>query len=197
MIRGVIFDWGGVLIKDPAPGLYSYCGKYFGVSKKKFELAWNSSYVPFELGQIQEKDYWKTINKLLGTKKEVNFSLWTEAFDRVYKEEKEVFDLARKLRKKGYRIGCISNIEKPAMDFFLRRKYNLFDSEVFSCKVGVMKPSPRIFRLSLKELGLKPSEALFIDDKIKNVIGATKVGINGIVYRNRLQLHSELAVYKL
>ena len=51
MIKAVIFDWGGVLIDNPALGLVAYCAEHLGVSEatfaeahKKFEPAFQKMY---------------------------------------------------------------------------------------------------------------------------------------------------------
>lgn len=44
-----------------------------------------------------------------------------------------------------------------------------------------MGPHPDAFRFMLKKVGFKKSEIIFIDDKMKNVLGARKVGINAML----------------
>ncbi|MCK4401063.1 hypothetical protein KAW08_02015 [bacterium] len=36
-IKAIIFDWGGVLIDNPAPDLMAYCAQTLRVSVEKFE----------------------------------------------------------------------------------------------------------------------------------------------------------------
>jgi beta-phosphoglucomutase-like phosphatase (HAD superfamily) len=39
MIKAIIFDWGGVLIDDPIPGLILYCSTYLSkIGFKRWEL---------------------------------------------------------------------------------------------------------------------------------------------------------------
>jgi hypothetical protein len=40
-IEAVLFDWGGVLIENPAPGLMDYCAKALGVSVEDYVRAHN------------------------------------------------------------------------------------------------------------------------------------------------------------
>jgi len=40
-IQAVIFDWGGVLIEDPAPGLVSYFAKVLGVGEDEYRQSYN------------------------------------------------------------------------------------------------------------------------------------------------------------
>jgi epoxide hydrolase-like predicted phosphatase len=58
----------------------------------------------------------------------------------------------------------------------------LFDVVIDSSEVGVRKPDPRIYHLTLEHLGgLAPERALFLDDFVGNVEAARALGMHGIV----------------
>jgi putative hydrolase of the HAD superfamily len=59
----------------------------------------------------------------------------------------------------------------------------LFDKTYFTFKLGLRKPDERIYRKVLADAGLKGNETLFIDDSIRNVLGAQRVGILSLVIR--------------
>lgn len=102
-----------------------------------------------------------------------------------------MIDFAKNLKSKGFRIGLLSNCPNPI--FHLPKKYDVFDSSIYSDDVGLLKPSPKIYRLLLKKLKVKPDEALMIGDSIKtDVDGARAVGMQAIHYRNLNQLKKEL-----
>lgn len=50
-----------------------------------------------------------------------------------------------------------------------------------SSLIGVIKPNELMFNTALSELNIKPEESLFIDDSIKNIEGASKLGIQTIL----------------
>jgi len=52
-----------------------------------------------------------------------------------------------------------------------------FDVVIVSCEVGVAKPDPVIFQMCLTRLGVKSSQVLFVDDRIENIEGAARLGI--------------------
>jgi HAD superfamily hydrolase (TIGR01509 family) len=54
------------------------------------------------------------------------------------------------------------------------------DSLVLSCEVGWIKPSPRIFRHALEQLGVPASEALFVDDQLAFCAGSEAIGVKGV-----------------
>ena len=68
-----------------------------------------------------------------------------------------------------------------------------FDDIVISGEVGVIKPDPRIFRILLDRHGVRPEQAVFIDDVPKNAAAASSIGIQGIHFSSPAQLRRELA----
>ncbi|MCO5305956.1 MAG: HAD-IA family hydrolase, partial [Microthrixaceae bacterium] len=57
----------------------------------------------------------------------------------------------------------------------------LFDDVVDSSAVGLRKPDPRIYELSLSRLGVAAPDTVFIDDAPGNVAGARAVGMNAVL----------------
>jgi putative hydrolase of the HAD superfamily len=57
-----------------------------------------------------------------------------------------------------------------------------FDHVTFSYELGLVKPQPEIYRDAIEGLGVKPEEALFLDDRADNVEGARAVGMLGEVF---------------
>lgn len=69
-----------------------------------------------------------------------------------------------------------------------------FDHIITSFEEKLLKPDPKIYQLTLKRIGCKAEEAVFIDDSEKNVIGAQQVGIYGIHFKNSEQAIKELEI---
>jgi putative hydrolase of the HAD superfamily len=60
----------------------------------------------------------------------------------------------------------------------------LFDAEVFSSSCGLRKPDARIYRLALDELGVEPTDALFVGDGANDELaGAERVGMRAVLIR--------------
>ncbi len=78
------------------------------------------------------------------------------------------------------------------LDYFHEKKYGFFDVKVFSCIEGVIKPDRKIYEITLKKLGVKPEEVVFVDDKEENVKAAQDIGINTILFKNSEQFKKEL-----
>jgi HAD superfamily hydrolase (TIGR01549 family) len=86
------------------------------------------------------------------------------------------------LKGAGYRMSIISNtdgrLEQELHDRGMAGYFErVYDSEV----VGVQKPEPGIYELALKDLGLRPEDALFVGDMFYiDIWGANRLGIPGL-----------------
>jgi putative hydrolase of the HAD superfamily len=197
MIRSIIFDWGGVLIDEPSPKIFTICAKAFQISTTKFIHIYERYKQDFQRGQLSETTLWNNISSELEIPHSILAGLWGVAFQGAYKEKKEIFTLASFLQSKGYKIGFLSNTEVPAMEFFLKQQYSMFDVTVFSCMEGTRKPEKKIYEVILNRLHVAPQEAVFIDDTKEYVQGAEQVGIHTILFRNFSQLRKQLASFSI
>jgi epoxide hydrolase-like predicted phosphatase len=191
-IKSVIFDWGGVLIEDPAPGLIQYCAKALKVKKEDYIKAHGKFETDFQKGLICEDTFWEQICSELNVPKPDIPSLWAEAFEAAYVPRDDMFSIAASLQENGYRTAVLSNTEKPAMQYFHQQRYDMFDVLVFSCAEGVKKPDRKIYELTLEKLGSLPEQSVFIDDNPEHINGAKEVGINTVFFQNLNQAKNEL-----
>jgi putative hydrolase of the HAD superfamily len=191
-IKSVIFDWGGVLIDDPAPALMQYCAKALRVAKEDYIKAHDKFADDFQKGLICEDNFWEKICGELNVPKPKVRSLWAEAFKAAYVPRDDIFSMAASMHKNGYRTAVLSNTEVPAMEFFYRQRYNMIDVPVFSCAEGVKKPERKIYELTLKKLGSGPEQSVFIDDKPEYINGAKEVGIKTVLFQDIDQFKDEL-----
>jgi putative hydrolase of the HAD superfamily len=90
------------------------------------------------------------------------------------------------LRQRGIRVGLISNTgTTPGVTFRQSLQglglHDYFDVLTFSDEVGLAKPSPRIFHLTLEQLGVTPGRAVHIGDTLEHdVAGARAAGMGSV-----------------
>ncbi|MHC4438990.1 MAG: HAD family hydrolase [Planctomycetota bacterium] len=192
-IESVIFDWGGVLIDDPRPGLLKYCSTAFGVPLEDYTPVHDSFLDEFHKGMISEDRFWQQITGKLGKPMPAARSQWYEAFRSSYVPKQEMFGLASSLHDKGYKTALLSNTELPAVRFFHEQSYNMFDLLVFSCVERVMKPRRRIYEITLERLGSKAGQTVFIDDVKSYIRTAELIGLNTILFESIEQVKDKLA----
>jgi len=191
-IKSVIFDWGGVLIDDPAPGLMQFCAKALLVTRESYIKAHSKFADSFQKGTICEDEFWGKICSELNASKPDIPSLWAEAFEAAYVPRNGMFSIASSLQENGYRTAVLSNTEVPATQYFHQQKYDMFDVLVFSCAEGIQKPDRKIYELTLEKLGSQPRQSVFIDDNLEYIDGAKEAGINTILFQNTDQVKDEL-----
>ena len=192
-IDSVIFDWGGVLIDDPAPGLMQYCAQALGVTKEDYIRTHDKFAADFQKGLIGEDTFWERICGELDVAKPKVPSLWADAFKAAYVPREDMFSLAARLRKNGCKTALLSNTEAPAMQYFYQLQYDMFDVLVFSCAEGMRKPEREIYELTVRRLGSRAGQSVIIDDKPEYINGAKEAGLNTILFENISQLENTLA----
>jgi epoxide hydrolase-like predicted phosphatase len=90
-----------------------------------------------------------------------------------------MFALVGQLRDLGVRVGLLSNSWGNS---YPTEIHALFDPVVISGEVGLRKPLPAIYQLTLDRLGLPADRVLFVDDAEPNVLGARAVGMRALCH---------------
>jgi putative hydrolase of the HAD superfamily len=87
------------------------------------------------------------------------------------------------LRERGYRVGLITVCSEDVEHLWERSAFSgLFDAEVFSSRIGISKPDPRIYLACCEELGVEPRQAVFVGDGANDELeGARRVGMRAIL----------------
>lgn len=102
----------------------------------------------------------------------------------------EVLAVVDRLRRRGYRVGVISNhlcdwFDHAWATFGLRFLWTDPNLVVVSSRAGCAKPSAAIYEHFLAKSGLKAEECVFVDDKEENVVAAEQKGFRGVRFRHR------------
>jgi len=198
MIQAVIFDWGGVIIEDPAPGIVRFCAKALGVSNDNYKQAYGICMDDFQTGKISEQQFWMNMTSRLGVSMPDVNSLWGDALAAVHTVMPGMLSLVASLRKAGLKTALLSNTEMPAVDIFKKQeKYDVFDTAVFSCLEGVKKPEGKIYDLTLGRLGTLAAQTLFIDDRQDFIDGAKNAGLLTILFESVGQFKKDLQKFSL
>ena len=89
----------------------------------------------------------------------------------------------RRLRDQGYLVGLITVCSEDIEVLWPESAFaGLFDAEIFSSRVGLSKPDPRIYLACCEALGVEPHEAVFVGDGANDELeGARRVGMDAIL----------------
>ena len=89
----------------------------------------------------------------------------------------------RALRDRGLKVGLITVCSEDVETLWPESEFaGLFDAEVFSSRIGLSKPDPRIYVACCEELGVDPEDAVFVGDGANDELaGAKRVGMRAIL----------------
>ena len=100
----------------------------------------------------------------------------------------------KRLRAK-YRLAFLSNSNEIHADVIPRKFATLFERDdrlIFSHRFLTAKPDPEMFQRALEIIGALPSQAVFVDDLLENVLAARSVGITSFQFRDTFSLERAL-----
>lgn len=98
--------------------------------------------------------------------------------------------LVLRAHRSGIKTALLSN--SWGDQYFRDGWTDLFDAVVISGEVGLRKPEPAIFELTLDRLGLSADQCAFVDDHARNIEAAARLGIIGVLHRNYATTAKEL-----
>lgn len=195
-LRAVIFDFGEVLCLPPDPEIMGRMAKEFHLSPKRFLELYHPSRRPYDRGDVSPRDYWKNFaagagvsieDGMIETLQKWDHEMWSRI-------DPQMIDWQANLRNTGYRTAILSNMQRD-MSEYIRRNFEWvrrFDCLVFSGEARVAKPEAEIYEQTIRCLGVKHSEALFVDDREENLRAASALGITGIRVQSIAQLRNDL-----
>lgn len=195
MIRAIIFDVGGVLIRTADYSHRRNWEKELGLREwEAEEIVFGSEMsTQAQCGRISEEALWRWVGEKLELAPEQ-----LQAFRRGFWAgdvlDRALIDFIRRLRPR-YQTAIISNATDRLRTTLAEEHLiaDAFDLIVCSAEEQVMKPEQRIYQLTLDRLGCKPVEAVFIDDSAPNVAAARALGMHAIHFNADVDLPAELA----
>ena len=196
VINAVILDYGEVLCHRPSVEEFDRLAKIFGANENSFVALWEKNRGAFDRGDVTAAAYWSMLGEDAGVQLdheqlqqvcEWDIQMWGNA-------NEAMVEWLRQLRRGGIRTGLLSNIH-PAMISYLRNNFDWlqwFDFKTFSAEVRLIKPDRAIYEHTLRGLGVRAEETLFVDDREVNVKAALELGIRALRFRSVAQLREEL-----
>jgi len=196
-VNTIIFDLGGVLI-DWNPK-YVYRDVFNGDEEKVdwfldniCTIDWN---VEHDAGRLL-KDGTELLVKQHPEHEElirIYYDRWHEMLGGPIQDS---VSLLNKLKKANtHKLYALTNWSAETFPVAIERYDFLqhFEGILVSGAEKMRKPYSKIYKLMLERYQLEASTSVFIDDNLDNVLGAQKVGMKAIHYKNSQQLLNELA----
>jgi glucose-1-phosphatase len=193
-IRAVIFDMGGVLLRTEDKGPRKRLAARLGLTYESLyhQIFDNETALLATVGKVTSQDHWKTVQAALNLNDDELFRLKDEFWegDRL---DDGLLDYIRAIRSR-YKTALLSNAWDE-LRHLLKTRYKIldaFDDVIISAEVGLAKPDPHIYEITVQRLEVKPEEAVLVDDFIENIQSAQRAGMHTVHFRSPEQAKAEL-----
>ncbi len=126
--------------------------------------------------------------------REIAFVDFSEALWAGLAPNEPMISLMASLRSEGYKMGLLTNNVREWEHRWraMAPIEEIFEVVVDSAFVGMRKPDPEIYELTVSRLGVPAEECLFVDDLKRNCEAAAAAGMTAIVYRDAEQAAAEI-----
>ncbi len=198
--RAIIFDFGGVLINWDPRYLYS---RYFPDQPKAMEqfLA-EIKFADWNLAQDKGRPFAEA-TALLSADFPQHAHLirayWEHWEDSISGTITGSINILHRLKQAGYTLYGLSNWSAETFPIAYKKYdfFKIFDDIILSGEVGLIKPDPAIFQLTLRRIQRSASECLLVDDSMANIEVARQLGLKTIHFQSPEQLETELSNLQL
>lgn len=190
--RGLLVDWGGVMTTNVFDSFRAFCADE-GLSPEAVGERFRSDpgsrelLVGLETGALPEDEFERRFAAVLGVAPD-------GLIERMFaggRPDEAMQQAVGRARHAGIRTGLISNswgtsrYDRALLD-------RLFDGVVISGEVGVRKPTPEIYELGARSIGLSADACVFVDDLPFNLAPAAELGMATVHHVDSEQTVAEL-----
>jgi putative hydrolase of the HAD superfamily len=195
-LRAVIFDYGRVLTGPPDPVAYAELLRITGLPANRLGHFYWADRQAYDEGKLTGPGFWRKLVNDAGLRlseqaiEELTLwdaRMWTRG-------DAAMLSWQQAIKARGLLTAIVSNMGDSVHEHMVRELdwLSRFDVLVWSYQLGAAKPDRAIYRYALNQLGTRPEETLFIDDKQENIDTAVAMGMNGIIFSNVDRLRADL-----
>lgn len=188
-IDALILDFGEVLVRPQSQSAVERMSRLARLEVDEFRERYWRHRPDYDSATISDIDYWRRVldgvgiphgelSEVIDGLEEADALSWTD-----YREE--IWRMAWEFKRTRGQTAFLSN-GIPGVMAKVRTDKNLadyFDVVVVSYEVGSIKPDRRIYEICLDRLGVQAKDALFVDDRVANIEGAERVGLQTLHFR--------------
>ncbi len=173
----ILWDVMGTLVDEP---FVEAMPRFFGMSLEQLIAEKDPhSWIRFERGEIDEDEYCRLF---FNDRRPVDKAGLKQAMRDAYHWLPGTEELLTELNDLPVRMYALSNYSRwyELIEDKLRlSRYISWD--FVSCHTGHRKPDPEAYAIVLERLAVSGDRCVFVDDRAKNVEGARRMGIKGIL----------------
>jgi putative hydrolase of the HAD superfamily len=203
VIRAVVCDFGGVLT-SPLVGSFRAFSEHAGIPLETLGGALAAIHErdgahplhELECGRVSEADFFAGLAAEIAGQlgRDVAMHDFTEWYFATLTPNEPMIELVAQLRRAGYRTACLTNNVREWQPRWraMAPIDELFELVVDSAFVGMRKPDPEIYALTVARLGVAAEHCLFVDDIELNCTAARDAGMHAVFYRSNDQAIGEI-----
>jgi len=178
--RVVVFDYGEVISRSPTERDRAEILAAAGVAPDEFWPSYWAHREALDRGDLSTTDYWRTIEGEVGatwSASDIQL-LWAADFRSWMSVEPGTVELLAELHAGGTRLALLSNAGFDFSDPFRFSPMGQYFERIFvSAEMNALKPEPAIYLEVVTELGITPTQMVFIDNRSVNTDAAAALGI--------------------
>ena len=190
MIKAVLFDIGGVMTDSMTAAMDELSrltgatpGDIAEVIFGGYGVGSGNPWHRVELGELALSDFVDLARRTHGARVgTLDAALMIQVFGQL-RVHPEMVEAVRAVRRRGIRTAAVTNNARELAEIWRTAVFadDLFDLVVDSSEVGLRKPDPAIFELTLDKLGVLAEEAILLDDMAVNCDAAAALGIRPLL----------------
>lgn len=180
-MKGIVFDFGGVITQPQDKELFDVLEKRLGWTYEMVREGWKKHRRLMDADLISIEELYLRMAKDL--QQPLSYELAVEIgridYDSWAHPNVETIAWMEALAKAGYRIGILTNMPSNYLPWFNRSAAAaraIAFAEVISGFEHLAKPQPEIYHLMAERMQLESKDLFFFDDTQANVDGAIACG---------------------
>jgi epoxide hydrolase-like predicted phosphatase len=197
--EALVIDFGGVMTTSLEDAMAAFAMSHgiemqelMRVAFRAYTGAEDELVTDFETGRLSEADF------------SIAFAARLQEYSGVHVEhdgllaalfradlEEDMFELVERAKSAGYKTALLSNSWGMGL-YPIDRIRALFDVVVISGEVGLRKPDPDIFKLTVDKLGLEAGACVFVDDHPGHLKAAQEAGMTTVLHKAPAQSIAEV-----
>lgn len=191
MIKGVIFDFDGLLIDTETTWYEAYNESLLEMHNVEMDLAGYSACIGTDNSELISY-----FNSLLGGK--ADFDVIEELALQKYHEKmtnpmlrEGVVEYLEEARRLNLKIGLASSSSSKWVRGYLEQLQILPYFDVIHTKDDVknVKPDPELYLITLRDCGLQPHETIAFEDSMNGLRAAKRAGVYCVIVPNSVTRH--------
>ena len=191
MIRNLVFDIGGVLLRFEHRRFFDTLRNACGVQSHKIQEAHEQAMADYYRGLINSEDFVRQFNANAAS------ALGADDYSKLlfshFTLNKPLIKMITDRLSGRFAVYFLSNLSEQGVEFLENARVDsIAEQAFFSCNFRTLKPEEQLYRIMLEQTAAAPEETVFIDNNQANLEPAIRLGMQTILFKDNNQLESDL-----